>query len=32
MKMQYTPMNVSQKWTLPMPSFKKRPNIFGNQK
>src|ERR1700732_1736452 len=32
MKMAYTPMNVSQKWTLPMLSFKNRPNIFGNQK
>src|SRR6202047_3406452 len=32
MKIAYTPMNVSQKWTLPTPSFKNRPNIFGNQK
>src|ERR1700730_9087959 len=32
MKMEYTPINVSQKWTLPTPSFKNRPNIFGNQK
>ena len=32
MKMTFTPMKVSMKCILPMPSFIIRPNIFGNQK
>src|SRR5437870_1328071 len=31
-KIRYTPTKVIQKWTLPSVSFRKRPNILGNQK